>query len=122
MMNAGGTVRQDENADARLAAIIASSFDAIISKDLNSVITTWNQAAERMFGYSAEEAIGQSILMLIPNHLQGEEIDIIARVRSGERVASFETTRRRKDGSLIAVSLTVSPIRSGDGEIVGASK
>jgi len=122
MTNSGGMSRQDASVDARLAAIVDSSFDAIISKDLNSVITSWNQAAERMFGYSAEEAIGQSILMLIPEHLQGEETEIIARVRSGDRVASFETTRRRKDGSLIAVSLTVSPIRSSDGEIVGASK
>jgi len=122
MTNSGGTSRQDASADARLAAIVDSSFDAIISKDLHSVITSWNQAAERMFGYSAEEAIGQSILMLIPEHLQGEETDIIARVRSGERVASFETTRKRKDGSLIAVSLTVSPIRASNGEIVGASK
>ena len=122
MTNLGGTIRQDASADARLAAIVDSSFDAIISKDMNSVVTSWNQAAERMFGYSAEEAIGQSILMLIPNHLQGEETDIIGRVRSGERVASFETTRRRKDGSLIAVSLTVSPIRGDNGEIVGASK
>jgi PAS domain S-box-containing protein len=122
MKNSGGGSRQDSNADARLAAIVDSSFDAIISKDLNSVITSWNQAAERMFGYSAEEAVGQSILMLIPIHLQSEETDIIARVRSGERVASFETTRQRKDGTLIAVSLTVSPIRGPNGEIVGASK
>ncbi|TPM38339.1 PAS domain S-box protein [Mesorhizobium sp. B2-3-4] len=110
------------SADVRLAAIVDSSFDAIISKDLNSVIKTWNLAAERMFGYSAEEAIGQSILMLIPDHLKSEEVDIIAKVRSGERVASYETTRQRKDGVLIAVSLTVSPIRNAHGEIVGASK
>ncbi|MGX8008170.1 sensor histidine kinase [Mesorhizobium sp. ORM8.1] len=122
MKNSGGASRQDSNADARLAAIVDSSFDAIISKDLDSVITSWNQAAERMFGYSADEAVGQSILMLIPAHLQGEETEIIARVRGGERVASFETTRQRKDGTLIAVSLTVSPIRSPNGEIVGASK
>jgi PAS domain S-box-containing protein len=111
------------NADAYLAAIIDSSFDAIISKDLNSIITTWNPAAERMFGYAASEAIGRSILMLIPEQLQGEEAEIIARVRHGERVASYETTRRRKDGSTIFVSLTVSPIRAIDGvTIVGASK
>ena len=112
----------DADADSRLAAIVDSSFDAIISKDLNSVITTWNHAAERLFGYSAEEAIGQSILMLIPDRLRGEEVDIIARVKRGERVASYETVRRRKDGTLISVSLTVSPIRNRDGEIVGASK
>ena len=122
MTNSGGVIRQDANADARLAAIVDSSYDAIVSKDLNSVITSWNQAAERMFGFSAEEAIGQSILMVIPEHMQGEEIDIIARIRRGERIASFETTRRRKDGSLIAVSLTISPIRDRDGKIIGASK
>jgi PAS domain S-box-containing protein len=112
----------DRLAKARLAAIVDSSFDAIISKDLNSIITTWNHAAERLFGYTAEEAIGKSVLMLIPDGLQNEETEIIERVRSGDRVASYETTRRRKDGTFIAVSLTVSPIRNDDGEIVGASK
>jgi PAS domain S-box-containing protein len=114
--------KQDATADARLAAIVDSSFDAIISKDLTSIITSWNLAAERMFGYSAEEAVGQSILMLIPDHLKGEETEIISRVRGGHRVASYETTRRRKDGALISVSLTVSPIKNANGEIVGASK
>ncbi|WP_181168945.1 PAS domain S-box protein [Mesorhizobium sp. B2-4-17] len=114
--------RQDATADARLAAIVDSSFDAIISKDLNSIITSWNSAAERMFGYSAEEAVGQSILMLIPDHLKSEETEIISRIRNGGQVASYETTRRRKDGVLIAVSLTVSPIKNARGEIVGASK
>ena len=122
MTNSGGTIRQDVSADARLAAIVDSSYDAIVGKDLNSIITDWNQGAERMFGYSAEEAIGQSILLLIPEHLQGEEAEIIARIRKGERIPSFETTRRRKDGSLIAVSLTISPIRTPAGEIIGASK
>ncbi|MCA0060289.1 MULTISPECIES: PAS domain S-box protein [unclassified Mesorhizobium] len=114
--------KQDATADAQLAAIVDSSFDAIISKDLNSIIKSWNQAAERMFGYSAEEALGQSILMLIPDHLKNEETEIIAKVRRGERLASYETTRKRKDGTFIAVSLTVSPIRNARGEIVGASK
>lgn len=114
--------KQNATADTRLAAIVDSSFDAIISKDLNSIVTSWNLAAERMFGYSAEEAVGQSILMLIPDHLKGEETEIISRVRGGHRVASYETTRRRKDGTLISVSLTVSPIKNADGEIVGASK
>ncbi|MBX3568370.1 MAG: PAS domain S-box protein [Rhizobiaceae bacterium] len=108
--------------NARLAAIVDSSFDAIISKDLNSIIRTWNGAAERLFGYAAEEAVGRSILMLIPDGLQVEEEEIIRRIRAGERVATFETTRRRKDGSLVPVSLTVSPIRDPDGTIVGASK
>src|SRR5438105_3406469 len=94
---------QDATADARLAAIVDSSFDAIISKDLSSIITSWNLAAERMFGYTAEEAVGQSILMLIPDHLKNEETEIISRVRGGDRVASYETTRRRKDGALISV-------------------
>ncbi|RAZ90638.1 histidine kinase [Mesorhizobium hawassense] len=122
MISSGGIFRPDANADARLAAIVDSSYDAIIGKTLNSVITDWNHAAERMFGYSAEEAIGQSILMLIPEHMQGEEVEIIAKIRAGERIPSFETTRRRKDGSLIAVSLTVSPIKNGASEIVGASQ
>jgi len=110
------------DAAARLAAIVDSSFDAIISKDLNSVITSWNFAAEKLFGYSSEEAIGRSVLMLIPEALRDEEIDIISRVRRGDRVPSFETMRLRKDGSLVPVSLTVSPIRSLGGEIIGASK
>ncbi|MGX5827756.1 sensor histidine kinase [Mesorhizobium sp. 43Arga] len=114
--------KQNATADARLAAIVDSSFDAIISKDLSSIITSWNLAAERMFGYTAEEAIGQSILMLIPDHLKSEETEIISRIRSGHRVASYETTRRRKDGALISVSLTISPIKNANGEIVGASK
>ncbi|TPI18088.1 PAS domain S-box protein [Mesorhizobium sp. B4-1-1] len=122
MTKIGGVIRQDAGADARLAAIVDSSYDAIIGKDLNSIITDWNQAAERVFGYSAEEAIGQSILMLIPEHMQNEENEIIVRIRRGERIPSFETTRRRKDGSLVAVSLTISPIKNGAGDIVGASK
>ncbi|HEV2514218.1 MAG TPA: PAS domain S-box protein [Devosia sp.] len=108
--------------EARLAAIIDSSFDAVIAKDLNSIITDWNPAAERMFGYSADEAIGRSITMLIPPHLQSEETDIIRRIRANERVESYETVRLRKDGSTVFVSLTVSPIRNPRGEVVGASK
>lgn len=122
MNDIDGSDRQGATADARLAAIVDSSFDAIISKDLNSVIQSWNQAAERMFGYTAEEAIGQSVLMLIPDHLKSEETEIISKIRSGDRVASYETTRKRKDGALISVSLTISPIKNGDGEIIGASK
>lgn len=110
------------DADSRLAAIVDSSFDAIVSKDLNSIVTSWNGAAEKLFGYTADEMVGRSILVLIPDHMQGEEADIIERVRSGDRVASYETTRRRKDGTLISVSLTVSPIKNSRGQIVGASK
>jgi len=108
-------------ADAHLAAIVDSSFDAIVSKDLNSIITSWNRAAERLFGYTAEEAIGRSILMLIPDDRRQEEVEIIARIRRGEPMPSFETIRKRKDGSMVPVSLTVSPIRNPSGRIVGAS-
>lgn len=112
----------DADADERLAAIVDSSFDAIVSKDLNSIIRSWNVSAEKLFGYSAEEAIGQSVLMLIPEHLRSEEETIITRIRAGERVASYDTIRRRKDGTHVAVSITVSPVRNKAGEIVGASK
>ncbi len=112
----------DPLADARLAAIVDSSHDAIIGKNLNSVIQTWNRGAERLFGYTAGEAIGQSIFMLIPDDMRNEETEIIDRIRRGERLESFETVRRRKDGSLIAISITVSPIRDREGNIVGASK
>jgi PAS domain S-box-containing protein len=115
--------KQDAHvAEARLAAIIESSFDAVIAKDLNSIITDWNPAAERLFGYTAAEAIGQPITMLIPEHLRSEEADIIRRIRANERVESYETIRQRKDGTTIFVSLTVSPIRNARGEVIGASK
>lgn len=113
---------EDALAQARLAAIVDSSFDAIIGKDLNSIVTSWNRAAEEVFGYRAEEAVGQSILFLIPADRRAEEDDIIARIRKGERVATYETKRLHKDGRLLDVSLTVSPIRDGRGRIVGASK
>jgi PAS domain S-box-containing protein len=108
--------------EARLAAIIESSFDAVIGKDLNSIITDWNPAAERLFGYTQAEAVGRSITMLIPEHLLDEETDIIRRIRANERVETFETVRVRKDGSRVNVSITVSPIRNADGYVVGASK
>jgi len=110
------------SAEARLRAIVDSSFDAIVGKDLNSIISDWNPAAERMFGYTAEEAIGRSVLMLIPENQRSEEVDIIDKIKKGERIASFETVRLRKDGSKINVSLTISPIKDPNGNIVGASK
>jgi PAS domain S-box-containing protein len=106
----------------RLGAIVESSDDAIVSKDLNGVITTWNQAAERMFGYSADEAIGRSVRMLIPDELQGEEDVVLKKIRAGEKIDHYETIRQRKDGRRLSISLTVSPIRNQQGEIIGASK
>jgi len=105
-----------------LSAIIQSSDDAIVSKDLNSIVTSWNPAAERMFGYSAQEMIGRSIRTIIPENRQYEEDEVIARIREGEAVDHFETIRRRKDGSLIDISLSISPVRDENGTIVGASK
>ena len=107
---------------ARLAAIVASSDDAIVSKDLNGLITSWNTAAERIFGYTADEAIGKSITMIIPEERLPEETEVLSRIRAGLSVEHFETVRRRKDGTLIDISLTVSPVRAEDGTIVGASK
>ena len=112
----------DPLANARLAAIVDSSFDAIIGKDLSGIITNWNRGAERLFGYTADKAIGRSVLMLIPDSLQSVEAEILDRVRLGEEVASYETTRRREDGTYLSVSLTISPIRAADGTIIGASK
>jgi PAS domain S-box-containing protein len=105
-----------------LASIVESSDDAIVSKNLDGVITSWNRGAERIFGYTPEEAVGRPIMMIIPQDRQDEERTILTRIRRGERIDHFETVRQRKHGSLIVVSLTVSPVRDGDGKIVGASK
>jgi PAS domain S-box-containing protein len=105
-----------------LAAIIAGSEDAIVSKTLDGVVTSWNPAAERLFGWKQQEMLGQSILRLIPEPLHFEEQDILARLRGGERIERYETTRLRKDGSPVAVSLTISPVRDSTGAVVGASK
>jgi PAS domain S-box-containing protein len=112
----------DDITARHLAKVVESSDDAIISKDLNSTIISWNPAAERMFGYTEHEAIGKSVRMLIPAHLQNEEDEVLAKIRAGEKVDHYETVRQRKDGSLIAISLTVSPIRDESGTVVGASK
>jgi PAS domain S-box-containing protein len=108
--------------NAHSAAIVASSEDAIISKDLQGIITSWNKAAERIFGYQAHEVIGHSVAVLIPPDLPDEEPMILERIRRSERIENYETVRRRKDGSNIDISLTVSPIIDATGHIIGASK
>jgi PAS domain S-box-containing protein len=114
---------QQARAAMLLASIVGSSEDAVISKDLNGVITSWNKSAERLFGYTAQEAIGKSVaeLLISPDRLD-EEVDILARLRAGERLDHFETIRRTKDGRLVDVSLTISPVKDPAGRIVGASK
>jgi PAS domain S-box-containing protein len=114
--------REAERAQARLASIVASSSDAIISKTLDGVITSWNDGAQRMFGYTAEEAIGRPITMLIPPERRSEEAAILQRLRRGERIDHFETVRIAKDGRRLHISLSVSPLRDGTGRIVGAAK
>lgn len=111
-----------ERARFHLAAIVNSADDAIVGKDLNSIVTSWNPAAARLFGYSADEMIGQSIRRIIPDELQSEEDMILHKVQSGERIEHFETTRLRKNGQRINVSVTVSPVRDDAGRIIGASK
>lgn len=106
----------------RLAAIIESSHDAIVAKDLNGIITDWNQSAQRIFGYKAEEIIGKSILTVIPKDRHSEEREILRRIRNGEVIEHYETVRCRKDGTLVDVSLTISPIRDFGGKIIGVSK
>jgi PAS domain S-box-containing protein len=127
-VSAGGTksptepFTSGERAALLLGAIIDSSEDAIISKDLNGVVTSWNKGAERLFGYTAAEMIGQPITILIPMDRQEEEPKILSRLRRGERVDHFQTVRKRKDGELLDLSLTISPIKDIHGNIVGASK
>jgi len=100
----------------------SSDDDAIVSKDLNGTVATWNKAAERLFGYPAKEVVGKSITILIPSDRLNEEVEILGRIRRGERVDHFETVRQRKDGSLVVVSLTISPVTDDFGKIIGASK
>jgi PAS domain S-box-containing protein len=115
-------LRESEEQLRWLASIVESSDDAIVSKNLDGIITSWNSGAERVFGYTAEEAIGQPITIVIPQDRQDEERVILTRIRRGERIDHFETIRQRKHGSLIVVSLTVSPVKNAEGKIVGASK
>jgi PAS domain S-box-containing protein len=115
-------LKSPELAPYWLAAIIESADDAIISKTLDGIITSWNKGAERIFGYTADEVVGKPITILIPKDHENEEPAILARLRAGERIEHYETVRVRKDGKLINISLTVSPIKGPEGEIVGASK
>ena len=111
-----------ERREALLAAIVENTDDAIISKDLNGIILTWNSGAEHMFGYSAREIVGQSIRLLIPEELQHEEAAILARIRAGKRIDHYETVRIRKNGEIFDVSITISPLIDSDSKIIGASK
>ena len=112
----------DRDAQRFLAAVVEFSDDAIITKDLNGIITSWNKGAERLFGYAASEIIGKPVVMLIPPDRENEEPNILARLRQGQRIDHYETIRRRKDGTLLDISLTVSPVKDADGKIIGASK
>jgi PAS domain S-box-containing protein len=114
--------KRSEEIAQRLASIVESSDDAIIGKNLDGIITSWNKSAERLFGYGAEEVVGKSITILIPADRQGEEDAILKRIRSGQRVEHFETVRQRKYGGLMDISLTISPIKNSLGKIIGASK
>jgi PAS domain S-box-containing protein len=122
LQKTGERTRESAKRLGELAAIVASSDDVILSKDLNGIITSWNDAATRVFGYAPEEMIGASILKLIPEHLHSDEKRIIENVRAGRRVEHFETVRLTKDGRLVDVSLTVSPIKDETGQVIGASK
>lgn len=114
--------RDAERAAQQLGAIVESAEDAILAKDLNGVITSWNAGARRLFGYTADEVIGKPITILIPPDRLDEEPKILGRIRAGERVEHFDTVRRRKDGGLVEIELSISPIRNAAGQIVGASK
>ena len=118
----GGERLTGDCAAQHYAAIVELSDDAILSKDLNGVIMSWNRAANRLFGYTAEEAVGRSVTLIIPTDRLDEEPVILERIRRDERIEHYETIRQRKDGSLVDISLTVSPIKNEKGEVVGASK
>jgi PAS domain S-box-containing protein len=114
--------KEADNTARRLAAIVESFDDAIVSKDLNGTIVTWNPGAERLFGYTAEVVVGRSVMILIHPDRHDEEPGILNRIRRGERIDHYETVRRRKDGILVEISVTVPPIKDADGRIIGASK
>src|SRR5260370_24378401 len=114
--------KRSEEAALRLAAIVESSDDAIVSKDLNGIITSWNKGAERIFGYLAEEVVGKHISILAVPERRDEMPMILDRLRRGETIEHYETLRRRKDGTPIHISLTISPIRDPSGQVIGASK
>ncbi|MCW3474874.1 PAS domain S-box protein [Limobrevibacterium gyesilva] len=114
--------KHGEELSQYFALIVESSNDAIVGKDLNGIITSWNQGAERLFGYAAEEVIGRPIMIVIPTERHDEEQEILTRIRRGERIDHYETVRQRKDGSHVEISLSVSPVRNAEGRIIGASK
>jgi len=114
--------KRQEEVRARLAAIVDSSQDAIISEDLDGIITSWNRAAEQLYGYTEREVVGGPIAILVPPDRPNETAELLARIRRGERIDRYETVRRRKDGSLVEVSLTVSPVKNAKGSSIGASK
>jgi len=120
--NAEEARRRAEQASRLLSAIVEASDDAIVSKDLDGIVTSWNSGAQRLFGYTAEEMLGKPITLLIPAHLQSEEPKILERIRRGDRVEHYDTVRVRKNGEFVDISLSVSPVRNGEGNIVGASK
>ena len=113
---------QADKAIGLLASIVDSSDDAIVSKTLEGVITSWNKGAERLFGYTAKEAVGQPISMIIPLDRRDEETRILVRLRQGEPIDHFDTVRLRKDGTKVEISLSISPVRDAAGKIIGASK
>ena len=114
--------KRNEEFEQQLVTIVESSDDAILSEDLDGIIRTWNPGAKRLFGYTAEEVIGKPITLLIPMDRHDEESDILSRIRRGECIDHYETVRQRKDGSLVEISVTVSPIKNAEGRIIGASK
>src|SRR5206468_3618192 len=115
-------LRESEQRFRWFASIVESSEDAIVSKDIAGIITTWNNGAERLFGYTSDEIVGKPVTFLIPSDRHTEQRAILERISRGERIENYETVRRRKDGSLIDVSLTISPVKNAAGEVVGVSK